>query len=42
VLSTHAPHVLLLQAWPLQSQEVEQAAGAAHAGVDDGVRMAWS
>jgi hypothetical protein len=43
-LSAQGTHVwlTLLHAWPLQSLQVEQLVGVAHAGVDDGVRIASS
>jgi len=41
-LSAQGPHIPLLQAWPLQSLQVAQVLGAAHAGVDEGVKIASS
>ena len=42
VLSAQWPHVPLLQAWPLQSLQVEQLVGTAHVGANDGVRIVLS
>jgi len=42
VLTAHGAHAPLLHACPLQSSHETQVVGVAHAGVDDGVRIASS